>query len=149
MSVSWRWRSSNRWEDEPGAKFPPYLLFSALTEAQVALNFRENIQRPQLEMNFSINDLSTQIFPLMTQFPHNFLLGAARVRLICLCCHPAIFTLVRTWLIRTVSDSLWAFRESVTEPLVTGSGCNLTSVQDSPSPCLGFRVSLTKYCTTL
>lgn len=110
-SVSWGWKSSDRWEDEPGAKlyFPP---FSAQTEARTALSFRENIQRPQLEMNFTINDLSTQILPLMTQFPDNFLLGAATMRLICLRCHPAVFTRVHTktnpvlWLIRTVSDSL-------------------------------------------
>lgn len=60
-SVSWGWRSSDRWEDEPGAKFPLRLLFSALTEAHAALNFRENIQRPQLELNFTINDLNTNI----------------------------------------------------------------------------------------
>lgn len=74
-SVSWGWKSSDRWEDEPGAKlyFPP---FSAQTEARTALSFRENIQRPQLEMNFTINDLSTQILPLMTQFPDNFLFGS-------------------------------------------------------------------------
>lgn len=99
--------------DEPGAKlyFPP---FSAQTEARAALSFRENIQRPQLQMNFTINDLLTQILPRMTQFPDNFLLEAATMRLVCLCCHPAVFTRVHThkkkqvlWPIHTVSDSLW------------------------------------------
>lgn len=107
-----------------GPSLPP-TSYSRLRHA--ALNFRENIQRPQLEMNFSISDLSTQIFPLMTQFPDNFLLRAATTRLICLCCHPAIFTLVRKEdKPRTVADShrfwltmdLLLRNQWVAEPLV-------------------------------
>lgn len=70
----------------------PPTSYSQLRHA--VLNFRENIQRPQLEMKFSIKDLSTQIFPLTSQFPDNFLLRTATTRLICVAIlqSPHLFT---------------------------------------------------------